>query len=111
MRPTLREKELRLLKSVALEGGYQKVKEGAIKELRLVIKGDVDGSVEVLSDTLEKMSTSEVKVTVIHKAVGAIAESDVLLAAASQAIIIGFHVRPDLRARELAAQQGGDIRR
>ena len=105
-----REKELRLLKSVALEEVYQKVKEGAIKELRLVIKGDVDGSVEVLSDTLEKMSTSEVKVTVIHKAVGAIAESDVLLAAASQAIIIGFHVRPDLRARELAAQQGVDIR-
>jgi len=105
-----REKELRLLQSVALEEVYQKVKEGAIKELRLIIKGDVDGSVEVLSDTLEKMSTSEVKVTVIHKGVGAIAESDVLLAAASQAIVIGFHVRPDLRARELAAQQGVDIR-
>jgi translation initiation factor IF-2 len=105
-----REKELRLLQSVALEEVYQKVKEGAIKELRLIIKGDVDGSVEVLSDTLEKMSTAEVKVTVIHKGVGAVAESDVLLAAASQAIIIGFHVRPDLRARELAHQQGVDIR-
>ncbi len=105
-----REKELRLQQSVALEEVYHKVKEGAIKELRLIIKGDVDGSVEVLSDTLEKMSTSEVKVTVIHKGVGAIAESDVLLAAASQAIVIGFHVRPDTRARELAHQQGVDVR-
>ncbi|MCI0531304.1 MAG: translation initiation factor IF-2 [candidate division Zixibacteria bacterium] len=105
-----REHQLRLGQSIALEEVYQKVKEGAIKELKLVIKGDVDGSVEVLSDTLEKMSTHEVKVTVIHKGVGAVNESDILLAAASQAIIIGFHVRPEPRARDLAEQQKVDIR-
>ncbi len=81
-----------------------------MKELRVIVKGDVDGSVEALADLLSKISDSEVKVSVIHKGVGAINENDVLLAAASQAIIVGFHVRPDLRARELAAKEKVDIR-
>ncbi len=105
-----REQQLRQIKHVTLDEVYDKIKEGQIKELKLVIKGDVDGSVEVLSDTLEKISTSEVKVTVIHKGVGAINESDVLLAAASDAIIIGFHVQPSLTARELSHQNKVDLR-
>lgn len=105
-----REQQLRQIKHVTLDEVYDKIKEGQIKELRLVLKGDVDGSVEVLSDTLEKISTSEVKVTVIHKGVGAINESDVLLAAASDAIIIGFHVQPSLTARELSNQNKVDLR-
>jgi translation initiation factor IF-2 len=76
----------------------------------LVIKGDVDGSVQVLRDSLEKIGTSEVRVHVIHSGVGAINESDVLLAAASEAIIIGFHVRPDARARDVASKEKIDIR-
>jgi len=70
----------------------------------------VDGSVEALSDTLEKISTSEVRVKVIHKGVGSISESDVLLAAASSAIVIGFHVRPDFRAREVTSREKVDVR-
>ncbi|MFZ1684054.1 MAG: translation initiation factor IF-2 [Candidatus Zixiibacteriota bacterium] len=95
---------------VTLEKVFDQIKEGQIKEVRLVIKGDVDGSVEVLADTLTKISTSEVKTTVIRQGVGAITESDVLLAAASNAIIIGFQVAPDSRARELARREKVDIR-
>jgi translation initiation factor IF-2 len=105
-----REQQLRQIKHVTLDEVYDKIKEGQIKELKLVLKGDVDGSVEVLSDTLEKISTSEVKVNVIHKGVGAMNESDVLLAAASDAIIIGFHVQPNFGARELANQNKVDLR-
>lgn len=105
-----REQQLRQIKHVTLDEVYERIKEGQIKELKLVLKGDVDGSVEVLSDTLEKISNSEVKVNVIHKGVGAINESDVLLAAASDAIIIGFHVQPNLGARELAHQNKVDLR-
>ncbi len=105
-----REQQLRQIKHVTLDEVYERIKEGQIKELKLVIKGDVDGSVEVLSDTLEKISNSEVKVKVIHKGVGAINESDVLLAAASDAIIIGFHVQPSFGARELANQNKVDLR-
>lgn len=105
-----REQQLRQIKHVTLDEVYEKIKEGQIKELKLVIKGDVDGSVEVLSDTLEKISNSEVKVNVIHKGVGAINESDILLAAASDAIIIGFHVQPNFGARELANQNKVDLR-
>jgi translation initiation factor IF-2 len=79
--------------------------------VRLIIKGDVDGSVEVLSDTLGKIATSEVKTNIIRRGVGAITESDVMLAAASDAISIGFQVSPDLRARETARQENVDIRR
>jgi translation initiation factor IF-2 len=96
---------------VTLEKVFSQIKEGQIQELRLIIKGDVDGSVEVLSDTLGKIETDEVKTHIIRRGVGAITESDVLLAAASDAIIIGFQVTPDPRARELAQTEKVDIRR
>ncbi len=106
-----RERDLRqMAKAISLTNVHEQIEEGQVKELKLIIKGDVDGSVEVLSDTLGKISTSQVKVTVLHQGVGSINESDVLLASASQAIVIGFHVRPDSRARELAEQEKVDIR-
>ena len=105
-----REQDYRPVKRITLNDLYQQVQAGEAKELAVVIKGDVDGSVEALSDALFKLSTDKVKVRVIHKGVGAITESDVLLAAASNAIIIGFHVRPEERASELALQEGVDIR-
>ena len=83
---------------------------GEFHELNIIVKGDVDGSIEALSDSLIKLSTPEVQVNVIHKAVGAISESDVTLAAASDAYIIGFQVRPSVDAKRLAAQEGVDIR-
>jgi len=95
---------------VTLDQIFERIKEGEIKEIKLIIKGDVDGSVEVLADTLGKISTSEVTTHIIHKGVGAIIESDVLLATASGAIIIGFHVSIDTRARELAKKEKIDIR-
>jgi translation initiation factor IF-2 len=97
--------------AISLEQVFNRIKEGQIKEVRLIIKADVDGSAEVLADTLGKIETSEVKTSIIRRGVGAITESDVLLAAASDAIIIGFQVSPDPRARELAAQEKVDIRR
>ena len=95
---------------ITLERVLEQIREGQIQDLRLIIKGDVDGSVEVLSDTLGKIETSEVKTNIIRRGVGAVTESDVLLAAASGAIIIGFQVTPDARARELAAKEKVDIR-
>ncbi len=100
----------RSLGHVTLDKIFDRIKEGQIKELKLIIKADVDGSVEVLSDTLGKIITEEVKTNIIHASVGAITESDVLLAAASEAIIIGFQVRPDSRARETAKKEKVDIR-
>jgi translation initiation factor IF-2 len=105
-----REQDLRQTRKVSLSDVYEQIEEGKTKELNLILKGDVGGSVEALFDTLEKISTGEVKVKVIHRGVGSINESDVLLAAASDAIIIGFHVRPDLRAREMALREKVDIR-
>jgi translation initiation factor IF-2 len=105
-----REQDFRHLKRVALSNVYDQIREGQISELNLIIKGDVDGSAEVLCDTLEKLSDDEVRVVIIHRGVGAINENDVLLAAASRAIIIGFHVRPDANAREVAAREKVDIR-
>jgi translation initiation factor IF-2 len=105
-----REQDLRRARKVSLSNVYEQIKEGKTKELNLVLKGDVGGSVEALSDALEKISTSEVRVKVIHRGVGSINESNVLLAAASQAIVIGFHVRPDLRAREVASKEEVDVR-
>jgi translation initiation factor IF-2 len=93
-----------------LEELYAQVQAGEIERLNVILKGDVGGSVEALADELTKLSTGEVKVDVIHRGVGAITENDVLLAAASAAIIIGFHVRPDSRARAAAEREGVDIR-
>ncbi|MBI4811087.1 MAG: translation initiation factor IF-2, partial [Ignavibacteriales bacterium] len=105
-----REQDFRLIRSVTLDDISQKIKDGKIKELKVIVKGDVDGSVGALSDSLMKIMHSEVRVNVIHRAVGTISESDVLLAAASGAVIIGFHVRPNLNARRLAEQENVDIR-
>lgn len=105
-----REHDIRRAKPVTLTDVYDLIQEGSVKELNLIIKGDVDGSVEALSGTLQKLSTDEVKVNVIHSGVGAITESDVLLASSSQAVIIGFHVRPDARAIEIGSHEGVDIR-
>ena len=105
-----REKDFRHLKRFTLTEVYDRIKDGQIKDLNLIIKGDVDGSVEALSDTLAAIEHPEVKVNVIHRGVGTISESDVLLAAASQAIIVGFHVRPEPRAAELAFREKVDIR-
>ena len=89
---------------------YDRIKEGQIRDLNLIIKGDVDGSVEALSDALAAIQHPEVKINVIHQSVGVISESDVLLAAASQAVIIGFHVRAESKAAELAVKEKVDIR-
>lgn len=105
-----RERDFRLINRIKLTDVYDRIKEGQIRELNLVIKGDVDGSVEALSDTLSKISHQEVGVRVIHRGVGAITESDVYMAAASQAIIIGFHTRPEYKASELAAREGVEIK-
>jgi translation initiation factor IF-2 len=105
-----REKDFRHLKRFTLTEVYDRIKDGQIKDLNLIIKGDVDGSVEALSDTLAGIEHPEVKVNVIHRGVGAISESDVVLAAASQAIIVGFHVRPESRAADVAAREKVDIR-
>jgi translation initiation factor IF-2 len=83
---------------------------GSFQELNVIVKGDVDGSVEALSDALIKLSTDQIQVNVIHKAVGAISESDIMLAAASNAIIVGFQVRPSLAARKIAEKEEIDIR-
>jgi len=83
---------------------------GSFQELNIIVKGDVDGSIEALSDSLIKLSTEQIQVNVIHKAVGQISESDVTLAAASDAIIIGFQVRPSASARKFAEQEGVDVR-
>jgi translation initiation factor IF-2 len=93
-----------------LEELYEQVQAGRIERLNVILKGDVGGSVEALADELTKLSTEEVQVSVIHRGVGAISENDVVLAAASTAIIIGFHVRPDARARAAAEREGVDIR-
>jgi translation initiation factor IF-2 len=105
-----REQDLREIRTVTLDTFSQKVQEGAIKELKVIVKGDVDGSIGAISDSLMKISNPEVRVNVIHKGVGAISESDVLLAAASGAIILGFHVRPNVNARMLAEAEKVEIR-
>jgi len=105
-----RERTQQMIQKTTLTNLFERIQSGTIQELKIVIKGDVDGSVEVLADTLTKIKSDEVQVNVIHRGVGAINESDVLLAAASEAVIIGFHVRPDARARELAVQEGVDVR-
>ncbi|MFW6224249.1 MAG: translation initiation factor IF-2, partial [Bacteroidota bacterium] len=105
-----REQGIRSKKHVTLDEIGRRIAIGDFKELNVIVKGDVDGSVEALSDELLKLSNKEVQVNVIHKSVGQIIESDVLLASASDAIIIGFQVRPSLSARKLAEQEQIDIR-
>ena len=105
-----REQEFRLHKHITLTDLYSQIQSGGVGELSIVLKGDVDGSVEALEDSLTKLSTEEVKLRVIHRGVGQISESDVLLAAASNAVIIGFHVKPDPRAADLASREKVDLR-
>ena len=108
----LKEREATLSKSsrVSLEGLADQIKQAGMKELPLILKGDVQGSVQVLADSLQKMSTEQVRIKVIHSGVGAITESDVLLASASNAIIIGFNVRPERKSADLASQENVEIR-
>jgi len=105
-----REQEFRAVRFITLDDISKRIKEGKQADLNVIIKGDVDGSVEALSDSLQKLETPEVKVNVIHKGIGEISENDVLLAAASGAIIIGFNVRPNLKARKLSQAEKVDIR-
>ena len=105
-----REQGLRTQKILTLDELGRRIALGNFKELNIIVKGDVDGSIEALSDSLIKLSTEQIQVNVIHKAVGQISESDVTLAAASDAIIIGFQVRPSASARRYAEQEGVDIR-
>ena len=104
------ERGLRTQKHITLDEIGRRIAIGNFQELNIIVKGDVDGSIEALSDSLIKLSTPEIQVNVIHKAVGQISEGDVMLAAASNAIIIGFQVRPSMSARKLAEKEQIDIR-
>ncbi len=108
----MKERDAQLAKSsrVSLEGLAEQIRQAGVKDLALIIKGDVTGSVEVLADSLARMSTEKVRIKVIRSGVGSITESDVLLAAASNAIIIGFNVRPERKAADLAQQENVEIR-
>lgn len=105
-----REQNIRMVKHITLDDLGRRLALGEVSDLNIIIKGDVDGSIEALSGSLQKLSTEEVKVKIIHTGVGAISESDVLLASASDAIIIGFQVRPSANARKLAEQESIDVR-
>ncbi len=105
-----REAELAKSTKITLESVFEKLKEGEVKELNIVLKTDVQGSLEALSDALQKLSTKDVRVNIVRSSIGAITESDVLLASASNAIIIGFNVRPTHQAKELAEQEHVEIR-
>ena len=106
----LREQNVRTQRHITLDEIGRRIALGDFKELNLILKGDVDGSVEALTDSLQKLSTEEIQVNIIHKGVGAITESDVLLASASDAIVIGFNVRPMGNARLIAEKEEIDIR-
>ena len=105
-----REQTVRTQKHITLDEIGRRIALGEFKELNIILKGDVDGSVEALTDSLQKLSTEEIQVNIIHKAVGAITESDVLLASASDAIVVGFNVRPMGNARQIADKEQIDIR-
>ena len=105
-----REQDFRQIHLTTLDDISQQIKEGQVRELNVIVKGDVDGSVEALSDSLMKIEHKEVKLRVIHSGVGMISESDIILAAASGAVIIGFRVRPNLNARRLAEKEKVEIR-
>jgi translation initiation factor IF-2 len=106
----LREQNIRATKGLTLEEIGRRKALGNFKELRIIVKGDVDGSVEALSDSLLKLSTEEIEIKIIHKAVGQISEADVMLASASEAIIIGFQVRPSPNAKRSAEQEKVQIK-
>ncbi len=108
----MKERESQLAKSsrVSLEGLAEQIKQAGMKELPIILKGDVQGSVQVLADSLAKMSTEKVRIKILHTGVGAITESDILLASASNAIVIGFNVRPERKSADLAEQEGVEIR-
>jgi len=106
----MREQSVRTQRHITLAEIGRRIALGQFKELNIILKGDVDGSVEALSDSFQKLSTEEIQINIIHKGVGAITESDVLLASASDAIIIGFNVRPSASARQLADREEIDIR-
>jgi translation initiation factor IF-2 len=105
-----KERELRQIKHMSLDDLYNEIKIGGVKDVNLIVKGDVDGSVEALSDAFQKLSTDNLRINIIHKSVGAIKESNILLAAATNAVIIGFHVYPNSKVRELAHKEGVEIR-
>jgi translation initiation factor IF-2 len=105
-----REQTFRQIKMLSLDQISQRILEGELRELPLIIKGDADGSVEAICDQLQRLGTKEVAVKIVHRGVGAISESDVLLAAATGSIILGFHVHPNLKAREYAMRENVDIR-
>jgi translation initiation factor IF-2 len=106
----LREVEMAKHTKLSLEDLYRKIQSGEVKDLNVIVKGDVQGSVEAVGESLRKLSTDAVRLNVIHSAVGAVTETDVNLAAASNAIIIGFNVRPEVKAQSLAEKEGVDIR-
>lgn len=106
----LREEQLKSRSKVSLEDLFEKIKEGEIKDLNIIIKSDVRGSMEALSQSLRKLDTEEVKINIIHGSVGGITESDIMLASASNAIVIGFNVRPNLNAIEVAKREEVDVR-
>ncbi len=108
----MKEREAQLAKSsrVSLEGLAEQIKQAGVKDLNLILKGDVQGSVEVLADSLQRMSTEKVRVRVLHSGVGAITESDILLASASNAVVIGFNVRPERKAQELSDRENVEVR-
>jgi len=105
-----KEREMRRINALSLDNLYEQIQAGSVQNLNLIIKGDVDGSVEALASSLEKLSTPEIKVRVIHKSVGAIKETDILLGVASNALIIGFHLSPNTKIRDMAKQEGVEIR-
>lgn len=105
-----KEEEIKLNSKVSLDDLFQRIKEGEIKELNIVVKADVQGTIEALKASLEKIKNDEVKVAVVHAGVGAITESDVMLASAANALIIGFNVRPDANARKAAETEKVDVR-
>ena len=105
-----KQKEFDSYKKVTLDNLFSQIEEGEVKELPVIVKADVQGSVEAVKQSLEKLTTNEVRVKVIHGAVGAVSKSDVMLAEASNAIIVGFNVRPDPTARDMAEQSGVDVK-
>jgi translation initiation factor IF-2 len=105
-----RESQLAKSSRVSLEGLAEQIKQAGVKDLNLILKGDVQGSVEVLADSLSRMSTEKVRVKVLHSGVGAITESDILLASASNAVVIGFNVKPDRKAQDVADRENVEIR-